>query len=193
MIDCALNAKNAGAKLKLTVKSIVSLGVVALAAILPQIFHAVLGAAGGVKWLPMYLPVMIGGCLLGVSWGAGVGALSPLVSFAFTALFGNAMPAAARLPYMMAELAVFGAVCGLFARRIYLNSLFVLPAVLLSAVVGRAAFLTLAAIFQSVSTVTAASAWAQIRAGLVGLSMQCAVAALTVAVIAVALKKNDRT
>ena len=84
MIDCALNAKNAGAKLKLTVKSIVSLGVVALAVILPQIFHAVLGAAGGVKWLPMYLPVMIGGCLLGVSWGAGVGALSPLVSFAFT-------------------------------------------------------------------------------------------------------------
>ena len=88
---------------------------------------------------------------------------------------------------------MFGAVCGLFARRIYLNSLFVLPAVLLSAVVGRAAFLTLAAIFQSVSTVTAASAWAQIRAGLVGLSVQCAVAALTVAVIAVALKKNDRT
>ncbi len=75
MIDCALNAKNAGAKLKLTVKSIVSLGVVALAVILPQILHAVLGAAGGVKWLPMYLPVMIGGCLLGASWGAAAALL----------------------------------------------------------------------------------------------------------------------
>lgn len=102
MIDNVLSGKKTS--VKLTVKSVISLGVVALAVLLPQLVHLAAGPAGGMTWLPMYLPVLLGGCLLGWRWGLGVGILSPLASFAVTSAMGSAMPAAARLPYMIAEL-----------------------------------------------------------------------------------------
>lgn len=120
----------------------------------------------------MYLPVLLGGCLLGWKWGLGVGVLSPLVSFAITSLAGNAMPAAGRLPYMMAELAVFAAVSGLFSKRIAANGWMAFPAVLLAQVSGRAVFLALAAVFQGVSALSAAAVWSQIQAGLLGMVLQ---------------------
>ena len=119
MIDNVLSGKKTS--VKLTVKSVISLGVVALAALLPQLVHLAAGPAGGMTWLPMYLPVLLGGCLLGWRWGLGVGILSPLASFAVTSAMGSAMPAAARLPYMIAELAVFAAVSGMFSRKIAEN------------------------------------------------------------------------
>ena len=110
MIENVLTRKNLSFKQKITVKILISVGIVALAVILPQLVHLVAGQAGGVEWLPMYLPVLLGGCLLGSVWGLGVGIASPIVSFLITLAFGNAMPALARLPFMVAELAVFGAV-----------------------------------------------------------------------------------
>lgn len=172
MIESVLAKHNAKLGTKITVKSLISVGVVALAVLLPQLVHLVAGASGGVQWLPMYLPVLLGGCLLGWKWGLGVGVLSPLVSFAITSLTGNAMPAASRLPYMMAELAVFAAVSGLFSKKIAENGWMAFPAVLLAQVSGRAVFLALAAIFQGVSALSAAAVWAQIQAGLLGMVLQ---------------------
>ena len=172
MIESVLTRKNVNVKTKITVKSLLAAGIVALAVLLPQLVHIAAGAQGGAQWLPMYLPVLLGGCLLGWRWGLGIGVLSPLISFAVTSLFGNAMPAAARLPYMVAELAVFAAVSGLFSEKIAENGWMAFPAVLLAAVSGRATFLLLAAVFQSVSPLSAATAWAQIQTGLVGLVLQ---------------------
>ncbi len=172
MIESVLVKHNAKIGTKITVKSLISVGVVALAVLLPQLVHLVAGASGGVQWLPMYLPVLLGGCLLGWKWGLGVGILSPLVSFAITSLTGNAMPAASRLPYMMAELAVFAAVSGLFSKKIAENGWMAFPAVLLAQVSGRAVFLALAAIFQGVSALSAAAVWSQIQAGLLGMVLQ---------------------
>ena len=172
MIESVLAKHNAKLGTKITVKSLISVGVVALAVLLPQLVHLVAGASGGVQWLPMYLPVLLGGCLLGWKWGLGVGVLSPLVSFAITSLTGNAMPAASRLPYMMAELAVFAAVSGLFSKKIAENGWMAFPAVLLAQVSGRAVFLALAAIFQGVSALSAAAVWSQIQAGLLGMVLQ---------------------
>ena len=172
MIESVLAKHNAKLGTKITVKSLISVGVVALAVLLPQLVHLVAGASGGVQWLPMYLPVLLGGCLLGWKWGLGVGVLSPLVSFAITSLTGNAMPAASRLPYMMAELAVFAAVSGLFSKKIAENGWMAFPAVLLAQVSGRAVFLALAAIFQGVSALSAAAVWAQIQTGLLGMVLQ---------------------
>ncbi len=172
MIESVLAKHNAKLGTKITVKSLISVGVVALAVLLPQLVHLVAGASGGVQWLPMYLPVLLGGCLLGWKWGLGVGVLSPFVSFAITSLTGNAMPAASRLPYMMAELAVFAAVSGLFSKKIAENGWMAFPAVLLAQVSGRAVFLALAAIFQGVSALSAAAVWAQIQAGLLGMVLQ---------------------
>lgn len=172
MIESVLAKHNAKLGTKITVKSLISVGVVALAVLLPQLVHLVAGASGGVQWLPMYLPVLLGGCLLGWKWGLGVGVLSPLVSFAITSLTGNAMPAASRLPYMMAELAVFAAVSGLFSKKIAENGWMAFPAVLLAQVSGRAVFLALAAIFQGVSALSAAAVWSQIQTGLLGMVLQ---------------------
>ena len=172
MIESVLAKHNAKLGTKITVKSLISVGVVALAVLFPQLVHLIAGASGGVQWLPMYLPVLLGGCLLGWKWGLGVGVLSPLVSFAITSLTGNAMPAASRLPYMMAELAVFAAVSGLFSKKIAENGWMAFPAVLLAQVSGRAVFLALAAIFQGVSALSAAAVWSQIQAGLLGMVLQ---------------------
>ena len=180
MIESILTRKNVNVRAKITVKTLIAAGVVALAVLLPQLVHLIAGAPGGVQWLPMYLPVLLGGCLLGWRWGLGVGILSPLVSFALTSLAGNAMPAASRLPYMMAELAVFAAVSGLFSKKIAENGWMAFPAVLLGQVSGRLFFLALAAIFQGVSPLSAAAVWSQIQTGLLGMVLQAVLVPLLV-------------
>ena len=192
MIESALTRRNASLRVKVTVKMLISLGVVALAVVLPQLVHLAAGAQGGVAWLPMYLPVLLGGCLLGWQWGLGVGVLSPVVSFAVTSLAGNAMPAAARLPYMMAELAVFAAVSGLFSKKIAENGWMAFPAVLLAQVAGRLTFLALAAVFQGVSPLSAAAVWSQIRAGLLGMVLQAVVVPFLVMVLRLLLVKESK-
>ena len=185
MLENILVKRNCSLKVKLTVKSLVSAGLVALAVILPQLVHLALGAPGGVQWLPMYLPVLLGGCLLGVYWGLGIGIASPVVSFLITLAFGNPMPMATRLPFMMAELAVFAAVSGLFTKKISENAWLVFPAVLLAQVAGRAVFMLLVVIFQGVTPFTPALIWSQIQTGLLGLLLQ----AVIVPFIVMGLKK----
>lgn len=172
MLESILARKGVSVRTRITVKSLVAVGVVALAVLLPQLVHLAAGASGGVRWLPMYLPVLLGGCLLGTWWGLGVGLVSPLASFAITSAMGSAMPAAARLPFMMAELAVFAAVSGLFSKKIAENGWMAFPAVLLAAVSGRAFFLLLAVIFQNIAPFTPAMIWSQIQTGLLGLVLQ---------------------
>ena len=185
MLENVLVKKGYSTKIKITVKSLVSAGLIVLAVVLPQIIHAVLGQSGGVQWLPMYLPVLIGGCLLGTFWGIGVGIASPIISFLITLAFGNPMPVAARLPFMIAELAVFAAVSGLFTKKIAANGWLAFPAVLLAEVCGRATFMLLALIFQSLTPFTPALIWLQIQAGLLGLVLQ----AVLVPFIVMGLKK----
>lgn len=184
LINAILERKNAAAGVRFTVKSAVTVLTVALAVALPQVVHAVAGAPGGVQWLPMYLPVLLGGCLLGAGWGVGAALLAPVASFLVTSAAGNAMPATERLPYMMAELAVFAAVSGAFSGLIVKNAWAAFPAVLLAQVSGRLTFLTVAAVFQSVSPLSAAAVWTQIQTGLIGLVLQ----AVIVPVIVIALR-----
>lgn len=191
MIESVLTRKHARSGVKIAVKTLVSAGIIALAVILPQLVHLAAGAQGGAAWLPMYLPVLLGGCLLGWKWGLGVGILSPLVSFAVTSIGGNAMPAASRLPYMIAELAVFAAVSGLFSRKIVENGWMAFPAVLLAQVAGRLFFLLTAAIFQSVSPLSAAAVWSQIRAGLLGMVLQAVVVPFLVMGLRLLLKEKN--
>lgn len=193
MIESVLTKRNVSLRTKITVKSAIAVGLVALAVALPQVFHAAFGAAGGVTWLPMYLPVLIGGCLLGFKWGLGIGILSPIVSFLITLGIGDPMPAATRLPYMTVELAVFATVSGLFSKRIAQNSWMAFPAVLIAALSGRAVFLALAAIFQSVSPLSAAVVWAQIEAGFIGLMAQIVLVPVIVMLLSSALDREKKT
>lgn len=192
MLENVLTKQNATARKKLTLNAVLSVGLIALAVILPQIVHLALGQPGGVQLLPMYLPVLIGGCLLGWKWALAVGVLSPVVSFAITSLMGDPMPALPRLPFMMAELAVFALVSGLFSRRIYENGLWAFPAVILAQLAGRAVFLGLVAIFQSVAPFSVEMIWGQICAGWPGLLIQSIVVPLLIiAIRAILVKKDD--
>ena len=180
MLEQVITTRSCSLKVKLTVKGLVSFGLIVLAVLLPQLVHLTLGQAGGVRWLPMYLPVLLAGCLLGVRWGMGVGVLSPVVSFALTSLWGDPMPSAARLPFMMAELCVFAAVSGIFSKQIAKNGWMAFPAVLLGQIAGRAAFLLLVVVFQAITPFTPALILSQIETGLSGLVLQAVIAPLLV-------------
>lgn len=189
MLNHILLEKNTTAQKRITLHAVLSAGLVALAVILPQIVHLALGQPGGVQLLPMYLPVLIGGCLLGWRWALAVGVLSPICSFALTTLFGSPMPAAERLPFMIAELAVFGLVSGLFSKKIYENGLWAFPAVIAAQLVGRAVFLGLVAIFPPFST---GVIWQQIVKGWPGLAIQAVlVPVIIIALRAILVRDND--
>ena len=180
MIDAVLTRKQLSLKGRLTVKGLVSLGVILLAVGLPQLVHLAAGVPGGVQWLPMYLPVLLGGCLLGWQWGLAVGLLSPLVSFAVTSLFGSPMPIAARLPYMMAELAVFALVAGFFSKRIEKQPLMAFPAVLAAEVAGRSVFLALVALFGRFSDLAFSVVLDQVKTGMTALYLQAILVPLAI-------------
>lgn len=176
MIENALRSRQVSFKLGITVKALISAGTVALAVLLPQLAHLALGEQAGMRFLPMYLPVLLGGCLLGWQWGLGIGLLSPLVSYLITAAAGSPMPALARMPFMMAELAVFAVICGVFSDKIAKNGLMAFPAVLLAQLGGRSVFLLSAAAFSGVSPLNAAMVWSQIQTGFAGLLIQAVLA-----------------
>ena len=143
-------------------------------------------------WVPMYLPVLIGGCLLGWKWALPVGVLSPIVSFALTSLVGEPMPALPRLPFMIAELAVFALVSGLFSQKIYENGLWAFPAVILAQLAGRAVFLGSVAVCRSFAPFTVEMIWSQICAGWLGLLIQAIlVPIIIIGIRALLVKQND--
>ena len=185
MLENVLTPNNVSYGKKITYKTLISAAIIALAVVLPQIFHLALGQTGGIKFLPMYLPVLIGGCLMGAKWGAAIGMLSPLVSFIITSAISEPMPILQRLPFMMLELTVFAVVSGLFSKKISENGLWTFPAVILSQFAGRGIFIGAAAVFNSLVPFTPAIIWSQIQTGFIGLAIQ----AVTVPIIIIIMKK----
>ena len=192
MFENALEQRNVSFGRKITFKTLLSVGLIALAVILPQIVHLALGQPGGVQLLPMYLPVLLGGCLLGARWGLAVGILSPLVSFLITSAMGNPMPAAARLPFMMLELAVFALVSGLFTKKIAQNGLWAFPAVIAAQLAGRLVFLGAVALTQSFTPFTVPMIWGQILNGWPGLAIQAVLVPLLVIGLRRLLIKDEK-
>ncbi|NLN82244.1 MAG: ECF transporter S component [Clostridiales bacterium] len=86
---------------------------IALSVLLPQVFHLMGGPQAGRLFLPMHLPVLFGGFILGPVHGLLIGAVSPLINSILTG-----MPMLDRMPFMMAELAAYGFVSGLFYRSL---------------------------------------------------------------------------
>ncbi len=84
----------------------------ALGVLLPQIFH-LFGTAGGSAFLPMHIPTLVAGFLLGPAYGTVVGALSPVLSSFFTG-----MPPMAKMPFMIFELAAYGFTSGLLSKKL---------------------------------------------------------------------------
>ena len=185
MIENVLKSRGMTFRKRIAVKTLISALLAFSAVMLPQLVHIALGQSGGAMLMPMYLPILIGGCLLGTNWGVAVGMISPVISFVLTLAAGTPMPTAERLPFMMAELAVFAVVSGLFADRISKNGLWSVPAVVLAQLCGRGVFMGLAFAVQNYSAISPQMVWSQIQTGFAGLALQI----VAVPVIIVALRK----
>lgn len=91
----------------------------AVGLVLPQAFH-LFGEGAGMAFLPMHLPVMIAGILLGPCYGGLLGLIIPFVSSILTG-----MPPVPKLYFMLVELAAYGVFTGIFIRKmnVYLTLL----------------------------------------------------------------------
>ena len=76
--------------------------------ILPQLFHLTGIPQAGEVFLPMHIPVLLAGFVIGGDYGFIIGRLTPLISH-----FVTGMPGTPRLPFMIGELAIYGLVSGL--------------------------------------------------------------------------------
>lgn len=192
MLEDVLERKKCSLSVKITVKTLVSALIIALAVALPQLVHLAAGSEGGMRYLPMYLPVLMGGCLLGVWWGIGVGVFSPVVSFLLTSAFSSPMPALERLPFMMAELAVFAAVSGLFSKQIIKNAWAAFAAVIIASVAGRVFFLLSVTVFDAFTALSPAIVWSQIQTGLTGIVIQAVVVPVVIIALRAALLADKK-
>ena len=97
---------------------------------MPQAFH-IFGAAAGQVLLPMHIPAMAAGFLLGPLAGGITGVVSPLLSNLIT---GGSMP------ILMVEVAAYGVFCGIFSRKVFANTRLPEPvSVVLSVLAAQAA------------------------------------------------------
>ncbi len=165
---------------KLSVKAQVIGALIALisAVALPQLVHVAgavsgMGTSLGEIFLPMHLPIILMGLLVG-PYAAGVaGMLSPLVSFALTG-----MPTSVMLPFMMIELCAYGICAGLL-RNVKLP---VILKVLITQIAGRIIRAVAIAVgFYAFSTaVQPAVILTSITAGLFGIILQLIIIPLAV-------------
>ena len=174
---------------RITVKGAIAIVLAVLGVALPQIAHIAGGAQAGSVWMPMYLPVLLAGCLLGWHWGLLVGVVSPIVSFGFTTLaLHSAMPALERLPYMTLELAAFGAVSGAFSGLIKKNVLYAFPAVLAAQVAGRAVYV----VYNLIAGKGFAQLMSSVQTGLAGLYAQLIIVPLIVIAVSAVIKRASK-
>ncbi|MDF2628034.1 MAG: hypothetical protein K0R39_1865 [Symbiobacteriaceae bacterium] len=80
---------------------------IAFGLLIPAIFHAV--GLGGPVFLPMHIPVLIGGLVLGPGAGLVIGLLTPVLSSVLTGMPPLGSPI---LVLMMVELAAYGLIAG---------------------------------------------------------------------------------
>lgn len=190
MIDNVISKKQWSLGKKICVKTIISLTIILTAVGLPQLAHLTMGAQSGIKYLPMYLPVIIGGAIMGTAWGLGIGILAPVVSFLITSAISNPMPALARLPFMIAELGVFALVTGTFSKLVYKKPWTAFIAVLTAEIIGRSVFIGLIAIFAKYTPFSVPMIWVQIKTGFIGLALQALIAPLVIIGIRYLIKKD---
>lgn len=150
----------------------------ALAILLPIGFHVF--GLGGRIFLPMHIPVLLAGFLVGPVSGLTVGLLAPLVSH-----FTTGMPPSYAVPLMTLELSLYGLVAGVAYRRMHLN---IYIALLIAMILGRIMFglgLLLLGLFMELPYTAAQffSTGGAVVAGLPGIALQLVIIPLLVAAL----------
>ena len=109
----------------------------ALSIILPQIFHLTGIPQVGSVFLPMHIPVLLAGFIIGPVYAPIIGAVASVISHLLTN-----MPVSARLPFMVIELFAYGLSSGLFYHTFKLKSkkFGTIITLVLSMLLGRLAY-----------------------------------------------------
>jgi len=100
-----------------TKKIVITALFIALGIVLPLAFHTIPNA--GQVLLPMHIPILLCGLVVGFPYGLACGILTPVLSSLITG-----MPPVAFLPAMVCELAAFGTVSSLLMRFTPVKNLF---------------------------------------------------------------------
>jgi len=100
-----------------TKKLVITAMFVAVGIVLPLAFHTIPNA--GRIFLPMHIPILLCGLIIGFPYGLACGIITPLLSSLITG-----MPPAAMLPAMVCELAAYGTVSSIMMRYIPVKNLF---------------------------------------------------------------------
>lgn len=150
----------------------------ALAVLLPIGFHA-FGLLGRI-FLPMHIPVLLAGFLVGPVSGLVVGILAPSLSALLTG-----MPPSYAVPLMSLELPLYGLVAGLFYKKMNLN---IYMALITAMILGRLMFglgLLILGLFIELpyDTIFFFSAAGPIVTGLPGIGVQVILIPLIVAAV----------
>lgn len=102
-----------------TRKIVISGLLISIGVLLPIVFHSM--SMGGQVFLPMHIPVLIAGMLLGPLYGGVVGVITPILSSFFTGM----PPTFPMLPIMIFELGTYGLTSGYFSKvfpkKIYMS------------------------------------------------------------------------
>lgn len=150
---------------------------IAVGILLPIVFHAIGGMAVGTLLLPMHLPILIAGALLGWQYGLLCAIITPLVSFLTTG-----MPLLAKLPYMVVELICYGVIIALLYKKT--NKL--LLSLFAAQIIGRAVYALLlfgTALLFNWQNVSAYAVWTAFVTGLPGIALQWVLVPLVISAI----------
>lgn len=141
-----------------TFKLVVGAMMISLGVILPIFFH-LLGL--GKSFLPIHIPVIIGGIILGPFEGLIIGALSPILSSLITGM-PPLMPPYAFL--MMVELSIIGFLSGFIYRK-YPKNIFIV--ILMTVISGRIVWGVVAWVFFPILGMGKISIFYPITAGII--------------------------
>lgn len=145
---------------------------IALSIILPQVIHIIGAAELGRILLPMHIPVLLSGFVLGPFFGLTVGAVSPIISCLLTN-----MPPVARLAFMVIELAGYGFMSGLLFRKLNFQKVRFGTALSLAGamIFGRLMYalsLFVATDLLKISKIGPIAAWEAVTTGIIGIIIQ---------------------
>ncbi len=160
----------------------------ALTLALPQLFHFVGGGQAGAVFLPMHIPVLLGGLILGPAFGFILGVFAPILSFTVTG-----MPMAARLPFMILELGAYGFASGLLYQTFGLHKKWIgvyvaLPCAMLMGRLVYALSIIFAGSFFGLANMRLQAVIAATITGLIGIVVQL----IIIPPIVLALKKGGQ-
>lgn len=145
----------------------------AISLLLPQVFHLIGYQQAGAIFLPMHLPIFIGGMLLGPIYGLFLGVFAPITSFVVTG-----MPSGERVLFMVCELATYGMISGLLFHHFQFNKKKwgALSSLIISMLAGRFVYAIVISIATYLFKVPYGGIMAVIQAtltGLPGIIIQC--------------------